>query len=1788
MGDKDDYLTSYRVFFENFAATVNPEDQLPVYCPDYLITEAELAGDVIYWTIEYLREKSCPPTLLTPLLRLILDEVRTASKKFPNDFGFDPDCSAYRAIWLMQAVIARVNDVCLRYLDNSRLDTLPPPPPPDQREFRTVSAAMRNTRRVMEDRHVEIGNLEALFDVETTERTSFYAVYDGHAGASAAHYSAAHLHQYMVESPHYKKNLKRAMHDAFIRTDAEFIGKSKMDHRSVGGSTAVVVCVRGSALVVGWAGDSLALLAQRMRVMQLVHPHKPSREDERRRIESSGGMVMHIGTWRVNGQLAVSRAIGDAQYKPYVIAKPELGTVDLDGDEDFLVVACDGLWDVVSEDEVALSVYRQIATDPNDLKAVTKRLIVQAKRAGSEDNISIIVVFLKDPREIAAQNRPPMDLGLDNAVVNAPPFAVEGACNAAEAASADNGVSDSDSEDLGPETAVDVDADADDADVEMRSHEPPPPAPRATHAPPARIVEEGHVDGNLVDNVAESGEESEDEWNYYKGEGEREQNPSEEADEPLRSETPCQDNSAWESSSVDMNSSPLNPDAPPFVPGSVAGSDVLLAESPRKPLPMDDIEVPDVNQFQTGAGSCPGELQDLDNCDQLNGHHNISMEGVTEHLNGNDKCQLDSLGFGFNVGIESDKMRESSIIQDFERIQKDTTDFCNIQVFQSHTETNPFGNETNDELFERLKNKERDPMSMSFYQEKDDDTCERFSKLESQVDLNAVQPLPESDDEDIQPNGFCQNIHEGDDDKENLSPDQHAESFAQINNDQEPNNDIMRFDDGVQVIENNFVDNMIDCNVESNNMQNYSNNEFECNIQQENVMQTDTPESHKLLFEQIPEIPDGKSSELGFTNEDLLDPSESEKDIRAITPQDEVSQDVEIDDKLEESPCDEIELDIPLDNKDDVESTFIEHTDVADKENEIVAELAIENQLSENQSVTPELQESKENDNSVEIEQNIVVDVHQSSESQLNHFENEMEEISNINEVDHISKDEEAVYSAPKITLESDDVAIHDISLSKSLEPDQQQIASQSPLPNDFEQNAESPLPQESLQGAASLPRDSPLPDDLYLAKSPLPTGIASDLLESAQSPLPSQSPLPTEPTIEAHSPVVSEEQTCLASLPLAAEIPLPRESPAPSESPAPVAQSPLPVEEPVLRESPLPVHEPVLRESPLPVEEPVVRASPLPVQESVPTEFVMSGEESITVGESPLPVEESLRQSPSPAVSPFPIESQVETSIPADKQSEELPAESPVPDIQSESQEKENLLTDNRISSPVEEQHTDVAEELIRKEAPTPVESAASLALEECQSKEVQDSESPLPLDTIKSDISPAPSPAPEKDKETIAAMSPLPTEDIVALTQSDSRTTPEIAQMEAKEASREENAPAPDIVPEQTRSDLVTDIDIGIPESRAQEICVPVTSEIQQEDEVRPAGTPPPTPAVQGEQDAAPLSDTPIAAPAAALAGATVAAAAVAAAAAKPKAPAKKSPTTPTPRAPKTISKTTAPARTSLTATTPRSPATASPRLAAAKTPSSASKAAAPAARAKPASKPASPTKAAPRAAAPAKDAAAKPAAPRPATARPAPKPAAPKPPTTTAAPKPITRPAAPKVPSATAPAAPKPAAARPISAKTSSTLSAAPKPKEVKKVPEKKPLTNGDVKAAKPAPRPAPAAPRAAPPARAPAPAARPAPRPTARAPPAPPTKTASAKPPVKAPLDKQSKDLANKRITAKTAPPRTANTKSSAGGKTAVRSAGKRGGEAAGAAGAGGALKAPPSPPADGALLPDVIA
>ncbi|CAH0555350.1 unnamed protein product [Brassicogethes aeneus] len=236
------------------------------------------------------------------------------------------------------------------------LSSLPAPGPPYNI---TSDYAMKNSRRKMEDRHVIINDLNTMFsNIQEDSPSSYYAIFDGHAGHDAAAYSSAHLHQYLVESKYFNSNPEQALKDAFCKTDALFIEKCEVENIS-SGTTAVCALLKPKEkqLYIAWAGDSQAALVKQGKVLQCVNPHKPDRQDERERVEKQGGCVLLWGTWRVNGQLAVSRAIGDPSYKPYVSAIPDVVEYALDGNEDFLILGCDGLWDHVTECMAATTVY---------------------------------------------------------------------------------------------------------------------------------------------------------------------------------------------------------------------------------------------------------------------------------------------------------------------------------------------------------------------------------------------------------------------------------------------------------------------------------------------------------------------------------------------------------------------------------------------------------------------------------------------------------------------------------------------------------------------------------------------------------------------------------------------------------------------------------------------------------------------------------------------------------------------------------------------------------------------------------------------------------------------------------------------------------------------------------------------------------------------------------------------------------------------------------------------------------------------------------------------------------------------------------------------------------------------------------------------------------------------------------------------------------------------------------------------------------------------------------------
>lgn len=94
-------------------------------------------------------------------------------------------------------------------------------------------------------------------------------------------------------------------------------------------------------------------------------------QSEQKRIEYCGGCVLVIGgCHRVNGRLAVSRAIGDNGLKDVVTGVPDVVKVPLTGKEDFLLMACDGLWDFVEEDDLAITVYEKLVLNEGKSKSI--------------------------------------------------------------------------------------------------------------------------------------------------------------------------------------------------------------------------------------------------------------------------------------------------------------------------------------------------------------------------------------------------------------------------------------------------------------------------------------------------------------------------------------------------------------------------------------------------------------------------------------------------------------------------------------------------------------------------------------------------------------------------------------------------------------------------------------------------------------------------------------------------------------------------------------------------------------------------------------------------------------------------------------------------------------------------------------------------------------------------------------------------------------------------------------------------------------------------------------------------------------------------------------------------------------------------------------------------------------------------------------------------------------------------------------------------------------------------
>ena len=135
-------------------------------------------------------------------------------------------------------------------------------------------------------------------------------------------------------------------------------------------------------MYVAWLGDSQVMLCRGGEPVEMMVAHKPEREDEKQRIKDNGGVIVWYGAWRVNGVLSVARAIGDIKLKKWVIGTPDTAEFDLTGEEDFILLACDGLWDVMDHAKVVEFVSEWRKANPDTHKVCVLGSLLCPKRVG--------------------------------------------------------------------------------------------------------------------------------------------------------------------------------------------------------------------------------------------------------------------------------------------------------------------------------------------------------------------------------------------------------------------------------------------------------------------------------------------------------------------------------------------------------------------------------------------------------------------------------------------------------------------------------------------------------------------------------------------------------------------------------------------------------------------------------------------------------------------------------------------------------------------------------------------------------------------------------------------------------------------------------------------------------------------------------------------------------------------------------------------------------------------------------------------------------------------------------------------------------------------------------------------------------------------------------------------------------------------------------------------------------------------------------------------------------------
>lgn len=260
---------------------------------------------------------------------------------------------------------------------------------------------VQGKRESNEDQHFIFSNLDGKYSDKNC--INMIGVFDGHGGKLVSKYLKENLPDYFTKK--FKDNMlskpekfSKYVSKVFDTLQTKLIEEHPKAVNYCGSTACLVIhCInklekKGYLWVIN-IGDSRAVLNNKNGLsIQLSKDHKPNSPDERMRIEKMGGKIAFDGAdWRVK-DLSLSRAFGDIDCTPYVTHLPQIYKHNLSSKDKFVILACDGLWDVVSNQDAVDFI--QDLLNKNFKGNFSKMLCEYALAKGSMDNVSIIIYFL--------------------------------------------------------------------------------------------------------------------------------------------------------------------------------------------------------------------------------------------------------------------------------------------------------------------------------------------------------------------------------------------------------------------------------------------------------------------------------------------------------------------------------------------------------------------------------------------------------------------------------------------------------------------------------------------------------------------------------------------------------------------------------------------------------------------------------------------------------------------------------------------------------------------------------------------------------------------------------------------------------------------------------------------------------------------------------------------------------------------------------------------------------------------------------------------------------------------------------------------------------------------------------------------------------------------------------------------------------------------------------------------------------------------------------------------------